>query len=354
MTKVTETLNLGYGNSTTSVFYGTQKWYGTLKEGTKYYYKVWINSSGIEYASDVKFFETLGTHSHIWSAWTTIRSATCTNAGFQRRTCSCGTNETKSIAAIGHKYEIVSETEPTCLLPGTVKYQCLGCKETYSTSISSVGHSFGEYIYNNDATSTVDGTKTRICSVCGHSETVTAPGTKWTNPFTDVPSGQYYTDPVLWAVSKGVTTGTSATTFSPEAACTRGQIVTFLWRAAGSPEPQSSRNPFVDVPSNQYYYKAVLWAVEKGITTGMDATHFSPDASCTRGQIVTFLWRAKGKPAANSSNPFYDVSGSAYYYSPVLWVVKNGITTGMSATSFAPDAPCTRAQIVTFLYRTYK
>jgi hypothetical protein len=110
----------------------------------------------------------------------------------------------------------------------------------------------------------------------------------------------------------------------------------------------------VDVSSDQYYYKAVLWAVENGITTGASATTFEPESSCTRGQIVTFLYRAKGKPAAGSSNPFWDISGSAYYYSPVLWAVKNGITTGTSANTFEPEAPCTRAQIVTFLYRAYK
>ena len=226
---------------------------------------------------------------------------------------------------------------------------CNVCKAT-----RTITHDFGGYVYNEDATSKKDGTKTRICSVCQKTETVTATGTKLENPFKDVKLDQYYAEPVLWAVEKEITKGVSETSFAPDNKCTRGQIVTFLWRAAGSPEPQSGRNPFVDVPSDQYYYKAVLWAVEKGITTGMDATNFSPDASCTRGQIVTFLWRAKGNPAASSSNPFYDVSGSAYYYSPVLWAVKNSITTGMSATSFAPDAPCTRAQIVTFLYRAYK
>ncbi len=173
--------------------------------------------------------------------------------------------------------------------------------------------------------------------------------------FTDVKASQYYYDAVTWAVDKGVTNGTSDTTFSPNANCTRGQVVTFLWRASGSPEPASSTNPFTDVKSSQYYYKAVLWAVEKGITTGMTATTFGPNASCTRAQVVTFLNRTAGTPApASSTNPFTDVKSSQYYYKAVLWAVEKGITTGMTATTFGPNATCTRGQIVTFLYRYVK
>ena len=171
------------------------------------------------------------------------------------------------------------------------------------------------------------------------------------NPFKDVKAGEYFYTPVLWAVAKNVTTGTSATTFSPNNACTRGQIVTFLWRASGSPEPTITQNPFTDVKSNQYYYKAVLWAVEKGITTGMTPTTFDPNAKCTREQIVTFLWRSQGKPKVVSANPFTDVKAGAYYYDAVLWAVSKGITTGTSKTTFSPKADCTRGQIVTFLYR---
>ncbi len=171
------------------------------------------------------------------------------------------------------------------------------------------------------------------------------------NPFIDVKSNQFYYDAVLWAVEKGITTGMTATTFEPNTTCTRGQIVTFLWRASGSPEPTLSQNPFADVKSNQYYYKAVLWAVEKGITTGMTATSFAPNAKCTRDQIVTFLWRSQGKPQVSGTNPFTDVKSNAYYYQAVLWAVEKGITTGTSATTFSPTAPCTRGQIVTFLHR---
>lgn len=172
-------------------------------------------------------------------------------------------------------------------------------------------------------------------------------------PFTDVGSEAYYYDAVLWAVQNSVTSGTSATTFSPNDPCTRGQIVTFLWRAAGSPKPSSTNGPFTDVKAGAYYYDAVLWAVENGITSGTSATTFSPDAACTRGQTVTFLWRAAGSPkAASSSHPFADVKAGAYYYDAVLWAVEKGITSGTSATTFAPDSTVTRGQTVTFLYRS--
>ena len=175
-----------------------------------------------------------------------------------------------------------------------------------------------------------------------------------TNPFNDVKEGAYYYDAVLWAVEKNITSGTSAATFSPNNPCTRGQIVTFLWRAAGSPKPSSTNNPFTDVQAGAYYYDAVLWAVEKGITSGTSATTFSPDTACTRGQTVTFLYRAAGSPeAASSTNPFSDVQSGAYYYDAVLWAVEKKITSGTSATTFAPGTTVTRGQTVTFLYRSH-
>lgn len=176
------------------------------------------------------------------------------------------------------------------------------------------------------------------------------------NPFVDVPASQYYSEPVLWAVEKAITKGTDATHFSPKDTCTRGQVVTFLWRAAGCPEPSTTVSPFVDVTDpNQYYYKAVLWAVEKGITNGKDDTHFDPKATCNRGEVVTFLWRYKNKPGPDGDhNPFTDVEGGKYYYGPAMWAYYAGVTTGKTATSFVPAATCTRGEIVTFLYRTEK
>ncbi len=170
--------------------------------------------------------------------------------------------------------------------------------------------------------------------------------------FTDVPEGEYYYDAVAWAVANKITTGTSATTFSPDDGCTRGQVVTFLWRSAGEPEPASAKNPFKDVPASEYYYKAVLWAVEKGITNGTDATHFSPEDTCTRAQIVTFLYRWQGQPKpTTTSNPFKDVKSGEYFYNAVLWAVEKGITTGTDKTHFSPEDTCTRAQVVTFMFR---
>lgn len=169
--------------------------------------------------------------------------------------------------------------------------------------------------------------------------------------FSDVPEGAYYTDAVAWAVEKGVTSGTSSTTFSPNADCTRAQIVTFLWRAAGSPAPKSKESSFADVAADAYYSDAVRWAVENGITSGTSATTFSPNATCTRAQTVTFLWRSQKSPADGAANSFTDVADGTYYTDAVKWAVKNGITSGTSATTFSPNADCSRAQIVTFLYR---
>lgn len=169
--------------------------------------------------------------------------------------------------------------------------------------------------------------------------------------FNDVKPGDYFYDAVNWAVEKGITTGTSATTFSPNASCTRAQIVTFLWRASGSPEPKTASNPFTDVAANAYYCKAVLWAVENGITTGTSATTFSPDAPCTRAQGVTFLWRANGSKAASAAASFTDVASDAYYAPAVAWAAEQNVTSGVGNGLFSSDTTCTRAQIVSMLYR---
>ena len=169
--------------------------------------------------------------------------------------------------------------------------------------------------------------------------------------FQDVPRGEYYTEPVGWALRKGITNGTSSVDFSPMADCTRGQVVTFLWRAAGEPKPTSTRNPFSDVKPSDYYYNAVLWAVEKGITNGTSPTTFSPNSPCTRGQVVTFLWRYAGMPKTSGSNPFSDVKTGEYYYDAVLWASGKNVTNGTSPTTFSPNNTYTRGQIVTFLYR---
>ena len=212
----------------------------------------------------------------------------------------------------------------------------------------------GKVTAKGEGTATITvtcGTKSAACTVTVSKPLVPeVPGTS----FTDVPAGAYYEEAVGWAVEKGITKGTSDSTFTPDGVCTRAQAVTFLWRAAGSPAAKASALPFADVKAGSYYDDAVRWAVENGVTVGTSATTFSPNATCSRAQIVTFLWRAQKSPAAGSANPFDDVAGSAYYADAVQWAVQKDITKGTGATAFSPDANCIRAQIVTFLYRSMK
>lgn len=169
--------------------------------------------------------------------------------------------------------------------------------------------------------------------------------------FRDIPADAYYKDSVEWAAAQGITNGTDGTHFSPDMPCTRGQIVTLLWRAAGEPE-ESGSNPFVDVTNGDYYAKAVQWATRCGITKGTDETHFSPEEPCTRAQAMTFLYRALDGTSVQGYAPFVDVTPDDYFYHPVAWAVYHGITNGTDETHFSPNDPCTRAQIVTLLYRS--
>ena len=251
-----------------------------------------------------------------------------------------------------HSYES-HVTEPTCTEQGFTTYTCTRCGDSYQDSPTDrTDHTFGEWILAIAPTYLESGLETRSCTHCGLQEhRLTDP---LGNPFADVPAGSFYDLPVLWAVERGITNGTTATTFGPNDQCMRAHVVTFLWRAAGSPEPTTTGNPFVDVKETDFYYKAVLWAVEKGITNGLDATHFGPLSYCNRAQVVTFLYRSLGSPQTNAqSNPFTDVPDGLWFTAPVLWAVGKGITNGLSATTFGPESICNRAQIVTFLYRAY-
>ena len=262
-----------------------------------------------EYYSE--FIAPLG---HDWSDWTTLQEQTCTTASLQRRTCSrCGKTEEETEPALGHIWEvteILTEREEG-FHSSTALYTCARCAETKEA---------------------------RLCAG---------------EIFEDMPKENNFAhDPIDWAFFHEITSGTTATTFSPKSSCTRGQALTFLWRACGCPEPETTENPFTDVKPKNYFYKAVLWAVENGITTGTGDNTFSPNSICTRGHIVTFLWRAAGSPEPESSeNPFADVSRKAFYAKAVLWAVEKGITNGTSAAAFTPGNSCTRAQVVTFLYR---
>ena len=172
--------------------------------------------------------------------------------------------------------------------------------------------------------------------------------------FTDVKPKDWYADAVLWAVENGITAGVDEHHFAPKQNCTREQVVTFLWAAKGSPEPQSDANPFKDVKKNSWFRKSVLWAVEQGVTGGVDETHFGVGKACDRAQVVMFLWAAAGKPEPETAeNKFTDVKKKDYFYSAVLWAVENGVTGGTTPTTFSPKNICTRAQVVTFLYAAY-
>ena len=315
-----------------------------------------------------------------------VTAPTCTKGGYTTHTCvRCGDSYTSDeTAALGHTpAEAVKENEKaaSCFEDGSydsVVY-CSVCGEELSREPITVPASHNTVVRDAyPATCTKDGyTGDTWCLDCGRrlsvGEAIPAAGHDYEdgtcvncgekengaaepeNPFTDVPNDAYYAEAVLWAVENGITDGTSATTFSPADNCLRAHAVTFLWRAAGSPEPASTNNPFVDVKETDFFYKAVLWAAEKGITTGVDATHFGPALECNRATIVTFLYRAVGAPEIeNRYNPFTDLQEDAYYFDAVLWAVENGVTSGVSAELFAPGQLCNRAQIVTFLYRAYK
>lgn len=276
----------------------------------------------------------------------------------------------------GHKLTGHVAKAATCTTAGNTAYwSCSGCTKYFSDSegkteikanswnIAALGHSWDSGVITKAATTSEAGVKTYTCTRCKTTKTETIPKlnptpTPTPTPvptvsFSDVKASDYFFTPVSWAVANGVTNGIGNGLFGPNQTCTRGQIVTFLWRAAGCPEPKSSYNPFNDVKPSDYFYKAVLWAVENNITSGMSANSFGSNLGCTRGQVVTFLWRANGKPAVSGSNPFTDVKTSDYYYNAVLWAVQQGITKGMDATHFAPNNTCVRGQIVTFLYRYY-
>ena len=214
--------------------------------------------------------------------------------------------------------------------------------------MAEAAHRYGDWTVVTAPTAGKQGERAHTCLDCGYRETQALSAT---GKFVDIPAGSYYEEAVAWAVQNDVTNGMDDTHFDPDGTCTRAQAVTFLWRIAGKPAPESTEMAFTDVPADCYYYNAVLWAVENGITTGTSETTFSPDAYCTRAQLVTFLWRSEKCPKAGTENPFTDVEPSAYYAEAVLWAAKEGVTKGTSATTFSPDADCTRAQIVTFLWR---
>lgn len=279
-----------------------------------------LNSAGFEI--NEKWYELSRKTAH------TGGTATCT----EKAVCDeCG----DAYGELGaHRYDAVV-TAPTCTQNGYTKHTCSSCKDSYT---------------DNETVKTGHIIKYGICEKCNM---------RFSNPFYDVNGTDWFYSAVMWAYynTPQVTNGKDESHFAPKASCTRAQVVTFLWRAAGRPAPSGSVKQFSDVPKNNSYaycYDAILWAVENGITKGTDATHFSPNATVTRAQFVTFLWRYAGEPAPkNMSCSFSDVDANAFYYKAVLWAVENGVTTGKTATQFAPGATCTRCEVAAFMFRAF-
>nr|DAW24404.1 MAG TPA: S-layer homology domain [Caudoviricetes sp.] len=279
-----------------------------------------LNSAGFEI--NEKWYELSRKTAH------TGGTATCT----EKAVCDeCG----DAYGELGaHRYDAVV-TAPTCTQNGYTKHTCSSCKDSYT---------------DNETVKTGHIIKYGVCEKCNM---------RFSNPFYDVNGTDWFYSAVMWAYynTPQVTNGKDESHFAPKASCTRAQVVTFLWRAAGRPEPSGSVKQFSDVPKNNSYaycYDAILWAVENGITKGTDATHFSPNATVTRAQFVTFLWRYAGEPAPkNMSCGFNDVDANAFYYKAVLWAVENGVTTGKTATQFAPGATCTRCEVAAFMFRAF-
>ena len=308
-----------------------------------------------------------GENEHVWKTDKAVE-ATCTRTGLtEGESCEiCGKVKTPQqvVEMKPHSYtdrcSYRLASKATCTEAAKYYVQCDNCftvSDTLTVPYGNVlGHKFSSsepYCLNGCGMKNPD---YRLNSTpSGKPNVKPAPDELETakNPFTDVAASDYFYDAVVWAANQGIALGDSATTFRPNGICARAEIVTFLWRAAGSPEPAGTSISFLDVPENAYYYKAVLWAAENGIVKGTTETEFGANAVCTRAQVVTFLYRYAGTNATAKDNPFTDVNMDAYYYDAVAWTAAEGITAGTSAATFSPNDSCTRGQIVTFLYRTY-
>ncbi len=290
-----------------------------------------------------------------------VTAPTCTEQGYTTYTCTeCGDEYVDDYTELAeHTVVIDPAVPPTCVSKGLMEgSHCGVCGLVLKkqAAISMVNTHRMEESVVSMPTYDAPGQVAYICKDCGKTDymevpPLTKPERK--NPFTDVLESDWFYAPVLWAVESKVTGGKTETTFAPNEGCTRAQVVTFLWAANGKPEPKSIENVFTDVANDAWYLKPVLWAVEQGITSGISATEFGPEQTCTRAQIVTFLYAAEGKPAVSGSNVFTDVDDTAWYTAPILWAAENDVTGGIGDGMFGPDQTCTRAQVVTFLKKVY-
>ena len=310
----------------------------------------WLECSLCGQRSDYHYTDPLG---HDFAEWYVLVAPGCSTEGTMARDCvRCGHQETAPIPHQGHEY-VVEVMPPSCTARGYTSHYCPGCGDRFRTDYTEpLGHRYDSGVVIKEPTLTAMGRILYTCLGCGDTYQVTIP--TLSNPFEDVDKNAYYFQPVLWAVYWGITSGLDETHFGPDQLCNRAQVVTFLWRAAGKPEPETTVNPFRDVPKGSFYEQAVLWAYESGITTGTDSTHFSPEAICNRAQVVTFLHRTHGCPEPSVTTAFPDVPAGRFYHKAVLWAAQRGITVGMDGGLFHPELSCTRAQIVTFLYRDAK
>ena len=297
---------------------------------------------------DTKDYENIDALGHRLGERYVLEGPTCTREGTQASDCTvCGQQQTAPIPSTGHIYG-PEVKNPTCTAGGYTRYNCRACSSYYIADYTDpLGHRYDEGVLLREPTETAMGRVRFTCTRC--KETY-----QMTYTFRDLDVDAYYFSPVLWAVNNGITSGMDETHFVPDGICTRAQVVTFLWRSAGKPEPETTVNPFRDVKKGGFYEKAVLWAYETGITLGTDATHFSPDSPCNRALVVTFLHRFRGCPEPEVTTAFPDVRPRDYYHKAVLWAAQRGITVGMDGGYFRPALNCTRAQIVTFLYRDIK
>lgn len=283
-------------------------------------------------------YEILPKTEHSWDTGVVSKAPTENSSGTMTYTCTvCGAKKSEDIPALGHTHSYTAYvTVPTCTEHGYTTHTC-ACGDSYVDSyVPALGHRF------------VGG----VCERCGAKDPDYSVQIR--NPFTDVSENSVYCPGIIWAYDKGITNGATTTTFNPNDPCTRAQVVAFLWRAAGSPEPAASvKNPFTDVKDGTYYYKAVMWAVAEGITRGVTDDSFAPNDTVTRAQFVTFLYRYEKSPAiaADMANPFTDLRAGSFCYDAVLWAADKGVTNGVTSTTFCPNDPCTRAQVVTFIYR---